>query len=53
MPTTLSFKCPHCRHKYEITGVELLGNKVKCGNCDKKFTVKSKMATVSLERKEI
>ena len=53
MSTKLTFKCPFCGHLYEVDGVDLLGNKVKCGNCDKKFVVKSKMATVTLHKKNL
>ena len=44
----LAFTCPYCGYQYKFAGLTLFDRRVKCGNCDSKFSVKSEMATISM-----
>jgi len=46
----LSFDCPYCGYQYKLAGMKIMDRRVKCGNCESKFTVRSEMATVSVKK---
>ncbi|MCM8540385.1 MAG: hypothetical protein NE328_08930 [Lentisphaeraceae bacterium] len=50
---TLSFDCPYCGYQYKLSGLKMMDRRVKCGNCESKFSVRSEMATVAVVKKKM
>ena len=50
MKYTLSFDCPYCGYQYKLSGIKLMDRRVRCGNCNSRFSVRSEMATVSVKK---
>ena len=46
----LCFDCPYCGYQYKLEGLEMMDRRVKCGNCESRFSVRSEMSTVSVKK---